>query len=65
MFAGYGDIVPNTYCGRALAITTGVMGAGVSAGLIAVISRKLELSRYGRTVSQEPSWSHGELSVDK
>jgi len=22
---GYGDIVPNTYCGRAIAITTGVM----------------------------------------
>ncbi len=22
---GYGDIVPNTYCGRGIAVTTGVM----------------------------------------
>ena len=22
---GYGDIVPNTYCGRAIAVSTGVM----------------------------------------
>lgn len=25
MSIGYGDIVPNTYCGRALAITTGIV----------------------------------------
>jgi potassium intermediate/small conductance calcium-activated channel subfamily N len=22
---GYGDIVPNTYCGRGIAVTTGIM----------------------------------------
>uniref|UniRef100_A0A915PLL9 Calmodulin-binding domain-containing protein n=1 Tax=Setaria digitata TaxID=48799 RepID=A0A915PLL9_9BILA len=48
---GYGDIVPNTYCGRTLAITTGIVGAGVSSALIAVISRKLELSRAEKHVN--------------
>ncbi|KAM3716499.1 Small conductance calcium-activated potassium channel-like protein [Dirofilaria immitis] len=51
MSVGYGDIVPNTYCGRALAITTGIVGAGVSSALIAVISRKLELSRAEKHVN--------------
>jgi len=48
---GYGDIVPSTYCGRMLAITTGIVGAGVSSALIAVISRKLELSRAEKHVN--------------
>ncbi|CAG9539076.1 unnamed protein product [Cercopithifilaria johnstoni] len=51
MSVGYGDIVPNTYCGRTLAITTGIVGAGVSSTLIAVISRKLELSRAEKHVN--------------
>uniref|UniRef100_A0A8R1U0A6 CaMBD domain-containing protein n=2 Tax=Onchocerca TaxID=6281 RepID=A0A8R1U0A6_ONCVO len=51
MSVGYGDIVPNTYCGRTLAITTGIVGAGVSSALIAVISRKLELSRAEKHVN--------------
>ncbi|VIO99578.1 Uncharacterized protein BM_BM1789 [Brugia malayi] len=51
MSVGYGDIVPNTYCGRTLAVTTGIVGAGVSSALIAVISRKLELSRAEKHVN--------------
>ncbi|GAB1606023.1 small conductance calcium-activated potassium channel protein 1 [Argonauta hians] len=47
---GYGDIVPNTYCGRAIAIATGVMGAGCTALVVAVIARKLELSRAEKHV---------------
>ncbi|XP_067666431.1 small conductance calcium-activated potassium channel protein 2-like [Haliotis asinina] len=47
---GYGDIVPNTYCGRGLAIATGVMGAGCTALVVAVIARKLELSRAEKHV---------------
>jgi len=30
---GYGDIVPNTYCGRAIAVSTGVMVSRVAAWL--------------------------------
>jgi potassium intermediate/small conductance calcium-activated channel subfamily N len=51
MSIGYGDLVPTTHCGRMLAITTGIVGAGVSSALIAVISRKLELSRAEKHVS--------------
>ncbi|ESP01237.1 hypothetical protein LOTGIDRAFT_111965 [Lottia gigantea] len=47
---GYGDIVPNTYCGRGIAIGTGVMGAGCTALVVAVIARKLELSRAEKHV---------------
>nr|CAD7397758.1 unnamed protein product [Timema poppensis] len=47
---GFGDIVPNTYCGRGIAVTTGVMGAGCTALLVAVVSRKLELSRAEKHV---------------
>ncbi|VDP34168.1 unnamed protein product [Soboliphyme baturini] len=51
MSIGYGDVTPHTYCGRALAISTGIVGAGVSSALIAVISRKLELSRSEKHVN--------------
>ncbi|RUS91907.1 hypothetical protein EGW08_000309, partial [Elysia chlorotica] len=47
---GYGDIVPNTYCGRGIAISVGVMGAGCTALIVAVIARKLELSRAEKHV---------------
>ncbi|PVD19346.1 hypothetical protein C0Q70_19833, partial [Pomacea canaliculata] len=47
---GYGDIVPNTYCGRFIAISVGTMGAGVTALVVAVIARKLELSRAEKHV---------------
>ncbi|KAI1719747.1 calcium-activated SK potassium channel domain-containing protein [Ditylenchus destructor] len=51
MSIGYGDVVPHSYCGRLLSITTGIVGAGVSSALIAVISRKLELSRAEKHVN--------------
>ncbi|XP_074651328.1 small conductance calcium-activated potassium channel protein 2-like isoform X2 [Tubulanus polymorphus] len=47
---GYGDIVPNTYCGRTIAIATGVMGAGCTALVVAVLARKLELTRAEKHV---------------
>ncbi|KAK9890304.1 hypothetical protein WA026_010407 [Henosepilachna vigintioctopunctata] len=47
---GFGDIVPNTYCGRGIAVTTGMMGAGCTALLVAVVSRKLELTRAEKHV---------------
>lgn len=47
---GYGDIVPHTYCGRGIAICTGVMGSGCTALVVAVLARKLELTRAGKHV---------------
>ncbi|KAG8184344.1 hypothetical protein JTE90_006747 [Oedothorax gibbosus] len=47
---GYGDIVPNTYCGRGISVITGLMGAGCTALVVAVIARKLELSRAEKHV---------------
>lgn len=47
---GYGDIVPSTYCGRGIAVTTGIFGAGVTALVVAVLARKLELSRSEKYV---------------
>ncbi|VDM96799.1 unnamed protein product, partial [Onchocerca ochengi] len=39
------DIVPNTYCGRAMAVITGILGTCTSSMVVAVIARKLELTR--------------------
>uniref|UniRef100_A0A1I8GZA0 CaMBD domain-containing protein n=1 Tax=Macrostomum lignano TaxID=282301 RepID=A0A1I8GZA0_9PLAT len=47
---GYGDIVPNTYCGRAISIATGVMGSCCTALVVAVFARKLELTRAEKHV---------------
>ncbi|XP_037079120.1 small conductance calcium-activated potassium channel protein-like [Pollicipes pollicipes] len=47
---GYGDIVPNTYCGRSISVACGMMGAGCTALLVAVVSRKLELTRAEKHV---------------
>ncbi|ODM90808.1 Small conductance calcium-activated potassium channel protein [Orchesella cincta] len=70
---GYGDIVPNTYCGRGICVACGMMrwvwryraeyilwkgnrsndrhyGAGCTALLVAVVSRKLELTRAEKHV---------------
>jgi len=47
---GYGDVVPSTYCGRGIAVLTGLMGAGCTALLVAVVSRKMELSRAEKHV---------------
>jgi len=42
---GYGDVVPLSYCARALAIFTGIVGKMVSSVLIAIISRQMQLTR--------------------
>ncbi|CAD5209103.1 unnamed protein product [Bursaphelenchus xylophilus] len=47
---GYGDIVPNTYCGRGMAVITGVLGTCTSSMVVAVIARKLELTRAEKHV---------------
>ncbi|XP_014663916.1 PREDICTED: small conductance calcium-activated potassium channel protein-like [Priapulus caudatus] len=47
---GYGDIVPNTICGRGIAVCTGIMGAGCTALVVAVLARKLELTRAEKHV---------------
>ncbi|ESN91821.1 hypothetical protein HELRODRAFT_108545 [Helobdella robusta] len=47
---GYGDIVPRTYCGRSVAVFTGVMGSGCTALVVAVFARKMELTRAERHV---------------
>lgn len=47
---GYGDIVPNTYCGRGIAVFSGLTGAGCTALAVAVIARKLELTRAEKHV---------------
>ncbi|XP_005090058.2 small conductance calcium-activated potassium channel protein-like [Aplysia californica] len=47
---GYGDIVPNSYCGRGIAVVTGIMGTGCTALIVAVLARKLELSQAEKYV---------------
>lgn len=47
---GYGDIVPESYCGRGIAVLTGMFGAGCTALVVAVLARKLELSRAEKYV---------------
>ena len=47
---GYGDIVPNSYCGRGITVLTGIFGAGCTALVVAVLARKLELSRSEKYV---------------
>ncbi|XP_069113276.1 small conductance calcium-activated potassium channel protein 2-like isoform X1 [Argopecten irradians] len=47
---GYGDIYPNTYCGRFVAVATGLMGVGTTALLVAVLASKLEQSRAEKYV---------------
>lgn len=47
---GYGDVVPRTTCGRVLAIGTGMMGVGLMALCVAVLTRKLEQTRGERYV---------------
>lgn len=47
---GYGDIVPSSYCGRGIAVLTGMIGAGCTALVVAVLARRLELSRAEKYV---------------
>ncbi|VDD82920.1 unnamed protein product [Mesocestoides corti] len=47
---GYGDVVANTYCGRAISIVTGVLGSLCTALVVAVFARRLELSKAEKHV---------------
>lgn len=47
---GYGDLVPNTYCGRTVCVISGLMGVSCTATMVAVLARKLELSRAEKHV---------------
>ncbi|XP_048779360.1 small conductance calcium-activated potassium channel protein 2-like isoform X2 [Ostrea edulis] len=47
---GYGDLYPNTYCGRFVSVATGLMGVGTTALLVAVLAQKLEQSRAEKYV---------------
>ncbi|KAG5856422.1 hypothetical protein ANANG_G00007790 [Anguilla anguilla] len=47
---GYGDMVPHTYCGKGVCLITGIMGAGCTALVVAVVARKLELTRAEKHV---------------
>lgn len=47
---GYGEIIPNSYCGRFIAVSTGLMGVGTTALLVAVLAQKLTQSRAEKYV---------------
>ncbi|CAH8597488.1 unnamed protein product [Schistosoma mattheei] len=47
---GYGDIVPHTSCGRLIAVATGLMGSACTALLVAVFSKKLEMTKAEKHV---------------
>ncbi|KAL4608007.1 small conductance calcium-activated potassium channel protein 2-like isoform X2 [Arapaima gigas] len=47
---GYGDMVPHTYCGKSVCLLTGIMGAGCTALVVAVVARKLELTKAEKHV---------------
>ncbi|XP_076975763.1 small conductance calcium-activated potassium channel protein 1 isoform X1 [Tamandua tetradactyla] len=47
---GYGDTVPHTYCGKGVCLLTGIMGASCTALVVAVVARKLELSKAEKHV---------------
>ncbi|XP_058475287.1 small conductance calcium-activated potassium channel protein 1-like [Solea solea] len=55
---GYGDVVPHTYCGRSICLLTGIMGAGCTVLVVAVVARKLELTRAERHVHNFMMDSH-------
>ncbi|XP_071398816.1 intermediate conductance calcium-activated potassium channel protein 4 isoform X2 [Centroberyx affinis] len=42
---GYGDVSPNTSCGKAVCLFTGVMGVACTAMLVAVMTKKLALNK--------------------
>ena len=47
---GYGDKIPQSYCGRYISISTGLMGVATTALLVAVLAKKLEQTRSERYV---------------
>ncbi|XP_068179410.1 intermediate conductance calcium-activated potassium channel protein 4 [Antennarius striatus] len=42
---GYGDVSPNTTCGKAVCLFTGVMGVACTAMLVAVVTKTLALNK--------------------
>ncbi|XP_017295170.1 intermediate conductance calcium-activated potassium channel protein 4 [Kryptolebias marmoratus] len=42
---GYGDVAPNTSCGKAVCLFTGVMGVACTAMLVAIVTEKLALNK--------------------
>ncbi|XP_078109346.1 intermediate conductance calcium-activated potassium channel protein 4 isoform X2 [Sander vitreus] len=42
---GYGDVAPNTSCGKAVCLFTGVMGVACTAMLVAVVTKMLALNK--------------------
>ncbi|KAK5862490.1 hypothetical protein PBY51_017881 [Eleginops maclovinus] len=42
---GYGDVAPNTSCGKAVCLFTGVMGVACTAMLVAVVTKTLALNK--------------------
>ncbi|XP_005107423.2 small conductance calcium-activated potassium channel protein 3 [Aplysia californica] len=55
---GYGDLTPETHCGRFIAIVTGLMGLASTALLVAVVAKKLEQTRSERYVFNYLSLIH-------
>ncbi|KFM07896.1 Small conductance calcium-activated potassium channel protein 2, partial [Aptenodytes forsteri] len=47
---GYGGMVPPTCCGKGVCLLTGIMGAGCTALVVAVVARKLELTKAEKHV---------------
>lgn len=47
---GYGDIVPQSQCGRVTSAITGAIGVGITALLVAVLAQKLEQTRAEKYV---------------
>uniref|UniRef100_A0A8C5DXY6 Intermediate conductance calcium-activated potassium channel protein 4-like n=1 Tax=Gouania willdenowi TaxID=441366 RepID=A0A8C5DXY6_GOUWI len=42
---GYGDVAPNTSCGKGVCLFTGVMGVACTAMLVAIVTEKLALNK--------------------
>lgn len=47
---GYGDMVPETVCGKMVCLFTGVMGVGCTALIVAVAAQKLEFTKAEKHV---------------
>ncbi|KAG8545427.1 hypothetical protein GDO81_020894 [Engystomops pustulosus] len=47
---GYGDMVPQTVCGKMICLFTGVMGVGCTALIVAVAAQKLEFTKAEKHV---------------
>ncbi|KAM9299160.1 intermediate conductance calcium-activated potassium channel protein 4 [Gastrophryne carolinensis] len=47
---GYGDMVPQTVCGKMVCLFTGVMGVGCTALIVAVAAQKLEFTKAEKHV---------------